>query len=170
MFGNNNYASGRIRTVRRRDAEAGISLLKRRCWYVALTQTAANVIAGDDAIPETIKLGGTVTAGMPVYSDLSDNGDHKAAQSDAAGTDDVVGIMLGGGADGQRAVMQKSGLINLGATLTVGERYYVDKTSAGDIMPSGDLATGDFVTLLGIAVSTSQLMMVLATSSVAVPA
>lgn len=169
MFGNENYASGRIRTVRRKDAEDAVSLLKRRCWYIDLVQTAANVIAGANAIKETVKLGGTGVAGQPVYSDLADNGDHKTGQADAAGTDGIVGILLGGGADGQFAVIQKSGSINLGGTLVVGTVYVLSASAAGGIAPLVDITSNEFVTILGVATTAALLDLDIQVSSTAIP-
>jgi hypothetical protein len=47
-------------------------------------------------------------------------------------------------------IMATSGPIDLGATLTVGETYYVSDT-AGAIMPSADVSSGEYVTALGVA-------------------
>jgi len=48
-----------------------------------------------------------------------------------------------------------SGVINLGATLTVGEQYGVsaNTNTAGHICPMSDLNAGKFISFLGIAQS-----------------
>jgi hypothetical protein len=122
----------------------------------ALTQTAANVVSGSGTVRKTTGVaGGTITAGMPVYKDLTDTSKLKAARANAAVTAVCAGIALTGSASGQPIVYQSTGNINLGATLAVGETYVVSDAVAGQIVPIGDLGSGDFVCILGVATSTS---------------
>ena len=58
------------------------------------------------------------------------------------------------------------GLVNLGATLVVGQVYCVSAT-AGAICPYADLTTGEFVCILGIATSAALLQTSYTYSSVA---
>ena len=53
-------------------------------------------------------------------------------------------------------LMAVDGLINLGATLAVGQVYVVSATK-GAIAPYGDLTTNDYVTILGVATTTALL-------------
>lgn len=123
----------------------------------ALTQTAANVVAGTGARKQSGTYGGTITAGMPLYVDGSDGNKLKAARANASGTATVVGIALNGGANGQPGNYQSSGQVNLGATLAVGETYALSDAVAGQIVPIADIGTADYVAILGVAISTSLL-------------
>lgn len=130
-----------------------------------LVQTAGSVIGTG-----TIKrgtAGATITAGMPVYRDADDGRALKACQGDAAGTANCDGIALNGAADGQPLAYQTTGPINLGATLTVGETYVVSDATAGKIRPIGDLGTGDYVTIVGVATTTSNLALDIENSATA---
>lgn len=122
----------------------------------ALSQTAANVVEGASGVRKhTGVAGGTITAGMPVYKDLTDSNKLKAARANAAVTAVVAGIALTGSANGQPIVYQSAGKINLGATLVVGERYMLSDAVAGQIVPIGDLGVADFSTEIGSADSAS---------------
>jgi len=117
-----------------------------------LTQTAANVAAGANAVIEKrFKFGATVAQGKPVYLSaankwlLADN-NVSAVEAGQYG----VGIALNAGSDGQEAAVQTEGEINLGATLAVGTTYGVSAT-AGMICPDADIASTNFVTILGVA-------------------
>lgn len=137
-----------------------------------LTITAANVIAASGATIQHVTAGATITAGMSVYKDTSDSNQYKGCDADAAATADCDGIALNGASDGQPlAVCTGKGTgagINLGATLTVGETYVVS-TTVGGIAPIGDLASGDYVTVLGVATTASNLALDIQNSSTAKP-
>ncbi len=133
----------------------------------ALSQTAANVVAGTGSVRQAGTFGGTITAGMPLYRDAGDANKLKAARANAAATAVCVGIALNGGANGQPGDYQSSGQVNLGATLAVGETYCVSDAVAGQIVPIGDLGSGDYVTILGVAISTSLLQLDIHVSGVA---
>lgn len=128
-----------------------------------LTQTAANVAPRAGCAILLVTAGEAITQGMPVYRSQSDSKYYKA-DSDASATADVAGIAATpSSADGDRFVIakNKSGStadINLGATLTQGETYVVS-TNAGAVAPIGDLTTGDYISYLGVASSTSILQM-----------
>lgn len=122
----------------------------------ALSQTAASVVEGATGVRKsTGTAGGTITAGMPVYKDLTDSNKLKAARANAAATAVVAGIALNSASAGQPLVYQYEGKINLGATLVVGERYMLSDAVAGQIVPVGDLGTGDYTTEIGVADSAS---------------
>jgi hypothetical protein len=122
----------------------------------ALSQTAASVVTGTGTTHKTsVTAGGTLTAGMPVYKDLTDSNKHKAARANAAATAVVAGIALHGASSGQPLLIQNDGNINLGATLVLGETYCLSDAVAGQIVPIGDLGSSDYPTILGIAISTS---------------
>jgi hypothetical protein len=131
-----------------------------------LTITAANVDKGASATVLDVTWGATVTAGDAVYKDTADSDEWKPAVNSAAassggstGAVNSVGIALNGGADGQPGqVMLRGANLDLGATLTVGESYFVSST-AGAIHPDADLVSNDFVTYLGTAATASQLVL-----------
>lgn len=122
-----------------------------------LTITAANVIKGSNSRNEHGIAGETLTAGKAVYKDattqkwmLADNDSATAAAKTAGG------ITLNGASLNQPVTVHTSGDITIGATLVAGGSYYLSST-AGGIMPAADLATGDYVCLLGFAKSTTVL-------------
>lgn len=125
----------------------------------AISQTAASVIPGSDAVRLTVTSGGTITAGMPVYKDASDSNKYKAARANALGTSVVAGIALNGASNGQPMTIQNSGDINLGATLIVGETYCLSDAVAGQIVPIGDLGSADYPVILGQAETASNLIL-----------
>ena len=125
----------------------------------ALVITAANVIPGADAAMTSVTWGGTITQGMAVYKDVADAGKYKAARGNAAGTSHATGIALSAGANGQPGMIATSGDINLGATLAVGQVYCVSDAVAGEIVPYADLGTADYVVVLGIAETASNLIL-----------
>jgi hypothetical protein len=132
-----------------------------------LTVTAANVAASTDAIKNSsYNYGETVTAGQLVYLDSSDN-ELKLVDVNASTTDAIFGVALNGGGDGQPATVQTGGVINLGATLSIG-KVYMGSTTAGGIMPIDDaVAAGTvYASLLGIATSASLLQMGIINSGV----
>jgi hypothetical protein len=119
-----------------------------------LTITAANVATAGRQ--ETGTFGATITAGQVVFKDSSTK-KFELADADDTSLDEVYGIALNGGADGQPGVVALPGSdITIGATLTAGTAYYLSAT-AGGICPFADLVTGDRVIFLGIAKSTSVL-------------
>lgn len=139
-----------------------------------LSITAASVIKDATAIVDTGKLsGGVLTAGMPVYLNTSNAA--IAARADSASTDAVYGISLNSTpAAGQPVAILTSGLYTVGATVAVGTVYCLAyATGAGLICPNADIQaqTGGvaYVTVLGVAVSATQILVNIQVSSVAIP-
>jgi len=122
----------------------------------ALSQTPANVGIGSSGTrTRTVQAGEAVTQGMPVY--LNTDSKHYRADSNlSAVAAKAIGIAITPASTDGWFVMQEgpNGLVNLGATLTVGETYCVGAT-AGQIVPIGDLTTGDYPCILGIATTTA---------------
>lgn len=125
-----------------------------------LSITAANVIAGSGADITRGIAGATITAGQAVYLDEATTGEWQLADSDAASAaargSARFGIALNGAADGQPLAIQTGGDINIGGTMTAGVAYYLSDAPGG-VCPFADLATGDYVTLVGVAKSTTVL-------------
>ena len=128
-----------------------------------LTQTAASVVTVSGGISKGDFNGGaTMTAGMSVYLDASNL--WQKAQADTAGHLGVVngagartGILLSDTVNGRPALVQETGVINVGATLTVGTLYVISAANAGKIAPFADLTSGQQIFILGLAKSSSQL-------------
>jgi hypothetical protein len=121
-----------------------------------LSITAANVVAGSDAVRESGTAGATITAGQAVYLDTTDM-KYKLADSNGAAALRVPnGIALHGAANNQPIVLQKDGDLTIGATMVAGVAYYLSDTPGG-ICPVADLASGEYPCIVGIAKSTSVL-------------
>ena len=132
-----------------------------------LTITAGNVIAGSDARIAQGVAGATVTAGQVVYLDSAD-GRFKLADSDAA-TAPVrlpAGIALNGASNGQPLSVAQAGSVTMGATLVAGTTYYLSDEPGG-ICPLGDLTTGDFTVVVGMATTAAVLVVHIQSSGVA---
>lgn len=122
-----------------------------------LSITAASVVAGSNAVKETGTAGETITAGMPVYKDVSSKRFMKADSNSAVpGATVAYGIALHASLLYQPLTVQKSGDITIGATLTAGSAYYLSET-AGGIQPVADVGAGENVCVLGFAKSTTVL-------------
>lgn len=122
-----------------------------------LSITAANVRAASDASTRRGLAGATITAGQAVILNSTTN-KYLLADADGAGLKGCDGIALHGAADGQPLEIQAAGDITIGATLTAGTTYYLSPTPGG-ICPLADVASGDDPVILGIARSTSVLML-----------
>ena len=133
----------------------------------ALSITAANVQPASNAVILSGTFGATITAGQVVYELSSDN-EWYLADADVLATSVVAGIAINGGSDGQAGDIQIVGDIDLGATLTVGQ-IYVLSTTAGGIAPTVDTASGDYVTVLGVATAADSMMMEILISNTAEP-
>lgn len=127
-----------------------------------LSITAGNVVPASNAVVERATAGAAITAGQVVYLDTSDN-KMKLADADAAtaAARTPRGIALCGASDGQPIVIQRSGDITIGATVTAGTAYYLSAANAGGIAPVGDLTSGDYYSLIGVAKSASALTLAL---------
>lgn len=119
--------------------------------------TAANVVKGSDASIEHGIAGATVTAGQTVYLDDT-TGKYLLSDNNASGKKTVRGIALHGASLNQPLAIQTRGEITIGGTLTAGSPYYLSAT-AGGIAPEADLSSGMDVVFLGLAKSTSVLIL-----------
>lgn len=133
----------------------------------AITVTAGNVVAGSNSVTKNVTAGETITAGMSVYKDAA-TGYYKKASTASAAAAAIEGISLNGASLGQPLQIQTSGNINPGGTVTVGEIYCASDT-AGGIGPEGDNTTGDYVTVIGIGTTTSNISMNIHQGGVAIP-
>lgn len=122
-----------------------------------LSITAANVLAGAGAKTELGTAGEAITQGQQVYQ-ASDTGKWMKADADSATAEarTARGTALCAASASQPIVVQKSGDITIGATLTANTAYYLSST-AGGICPLADVGTGEYMQLIGLAISTSVL-------------
>jgi len=132
-----------------------------------ITVTASSV-ALVDGQTSNYTAGATITQGQAVYLDATDGDKAKPADADAVASAAAVGIALTAASTGQPVVVQKSGNINPGGTVTVGQVYVVS-TTAGGIAPTADTLSGDFVTFLGIGTTASNIKLGILVSGVAEP-
>lgn len=132
-----------------------------------LVVTAASVISSPGSKVSHNTAGATITAGQIVFRDPTDT-KQKLADNNAAGapTRAPKGIALNGAADGQPLAVHEEGDITIGAVLTPGVAYYLSDTPGG-ICPVGDLATGEYPVILGIAKSASVLSVQIQAAGVA---
>lgn len=121
-----------------------------------ISVTAGNVAVGGSNVPtRLVQFGEAVTQGQPVYRSDSDS---KYYQGDASaeGTAKCDGIVLtAASTDGYGVIVTPSteldrSLVNLGATLVVGETYVVSATKGG-IAPIGDLLSTEWACVIGTA-------------------
>lgn len=122
-----------------------------------LTITPANVVAGSNAALAAGSAGETIAAGDVVYlASATKKWMLADADSVTAEARKAIGIALNGASLNQPVDVLTGGDITLGSVLTAATAYYLSD-EPGKICPVGDLATGDYVCLLGLAKSTSVL-------------
>lgn len=121
-----------------------------------ISQTAANVAAGSSTTRvQLVQAGEAITQGQPVYL-ASDGKYYQTDANDTAVKAQAKGVAVSPASTDGYFLMAVDGLINLGATLAVGQVYVVSATK-GAIAPYGDLTTNDYVTILGVATTTALL-------------
>lgn len=122
-----------------------------------LTITAANVAAGAGATVKHGTAGATITAGKSLAQDPATS---KYVLSDSnhatAWMRKVRAISLNGASDGQPLAVVTKGPVTIGATLTAGATYFASDTPGG-ICPDADVGSGEEVSMVGIAISTTVL-------------
>lgn len=120
--------------------------------------TAASVRAGTAATVRAGTAGATITAGQPVYIDSAASNQIKPARANADTTSRAVGIALNGAASGQPVdYISKDDDFTVGAaSMAIGDILIVSAGAAGGIAPASDATTGTYVTILGVAKSTTK--------------
>lgn len=122
----------------------------------ALTITATSVLPVN-ATGTRYTAGETITAGQVCYLH-TDNKLYKADNATSAAKTTFKCIALNGGAVGQpiQGLDAPGNIIDIGATLAIGEVYCIG-TTAGSIEPVGDLASTEYVTIIGVATAADRL-------------
>lgn len=122
-----------------------------------LSITAANVkrVAGSTVTDEGIA-GTTITAGQSLYKNLDNAGKLHLGDADDLATSIFEGVALHAALADQPIEYATAGLIDIGATVTVGEFYTVG-TTAGSIGAYSELAAGDYPSAVGFGVTTGRI-------------
>jgi len=127
------------------------------------------IVGGGNAVSQTNGEASPIVIGTPVYNDGNDS--VKKAKADAAGTKDVIGIILDASiASGIAGYVQLDGILSAttgqwdavaGTTggLTKGTRYYLSAATAGLLTATAPSAVGQYVVEVGIAISTTELVL-----------
>jgi len=132
-----------------------------------LTITAASVVKGAGArIDRNGYAGETITAGMPVYKASTGFWMKADSNSATALARTAIGIALNGASQYQPIDVQTEGEITIGATLTANTTYYLSDT-AGGICPLADVGSGEYTEIIGVAKSTTVMLLVLKATGVA---
>ena len=130
-----------------------------------LVVTATSVVKYTGAKTGQGIAGETITAGQALY--LSTTNLLMKADDTTALKAACVGIALNGGAINQPIQYVTSGGINPGAAVAVGLTYGLTDT-AGGIALISERASADFMTILGIATTTSRIQVNINASGVAI--
>ena len=124
---------------------------------------AAIVISSDSVQPtdstefEVVTAGESIIAGKAVYLDSSDAGTAKRAGADVTQNANVVGISMCVSADGQPLVIATGGEVNIGGTVVPGVPYFLGG-SLGTLVPEGDVLQDWKMTRIGIATTTTNIL------------
>jgi hypothetical protein len=122
-----------------------------------LTITAANVVADAGAKIEMKYALEAVTAGESLYQSLTDAKKVGLYDADAAAPANALcGVALNSAGEGQPVAVMSDGVLTIGGTVVQGT-IYLGSDTAGGIRPAADLNSGDAVSVLGVAVSTTKL-------------
>lgn len=125
--------------------------------------------SGGDIVSQTNDEAGAIVIGTPVYNDVNDG--VKKAKADASGTKDVIGLVYDASiTNGVAGNIQVSGVMTattgqwdavFGTTggLTKGTRYFLSAATAGIGTSTATSTTGQYVVQLGIAMSTTELLL-----------
>ena len=122
---------------------------------VDLTITPANVVAGTNASKTSGTAGENIAAGQLVYKNSTTQRFMLCdTNSVTAEAQRPTGIALHAAANNQPIAVLTAGEITIGATVVAGTDYFASDTPGG-ICPKADVGTGEQVTLVGLAKSTS---------------
>jgi hypothetical protein len=133
-----------------------------------LTVTAASVVPDSGYQYVDVTAGVTITAGQAVFLDSTNSSKAALAKSDTAAHATISGIALQNASAGQPIRIMTGGTLNPGATVTVG-KVYVVSANGGGIAPVSDLASGNYVTIIGIGTTSSKIVLSFKVSGVTVP-
>jgi hypothetical protein len=122
-----------------------------------LAVTAANVKAGLGARTASGIAGEAVTAGQLCYKAAVSHKYMKADSNSAtAEARNPTCIFLNNAGADQPITVLTGGLITIGGAVTANTAYYASDTPGG-LCPLADVGTGEYLTLVGLAVSATQI-------------
>jgi|688.fasta_scaffold05336_14 hypothetical protein len=103
-----------------------------------------------------VQVGEAVSHGQVGYQDGTNKKYYKADSNGAAATNAAASVFFlsAASADGYALVAKTGAKVKAGVVFTKGQLYCVGST-AGAVVPFSDLTTGDYVTIVGVADSTS---------------
>lgn len=131
--------------------------------------TATGVLKSSTGQTKHGTAGATITAGMALYQDANDSKKLKPADAGSIAEAAVVGFALNGASSGQPVeYVSADDNLDIGATLVVGTVYVL--SDAGAIAPAADLANPDYVTVVGVGNSDTNLHIGIIPSAAQVPA
>ena len=130
-----------------------------------LVVTATNVVKYTGARTANGIAGETIAAGQALY--LASTGLLMKADDTTATKAACVGVALNGGAINQPIQYLTGGGLNPGAAVTVGATYGVTDT-AGGVGLISERASADFITILGVATTTSRIEVAINRAGVAI--
>jgi hypothetical protein len=111
--------------------------------------------------------GATISAGQPVYLDSSDSKYKLCDNNASSATATIRGIAMTPGVDtGYGYVATGGSVILVGTTMAVGESYYAGAT-AGEIIPDADVASGNYISRVGTAATTTQMDLAILATGIA---
>lgn len=135
-----------------------------------LSFTAANLIpASGYGFVDGIA-GATFAAGDVGYTSAVNGQFLLADNNDTAVKAAATGIALTAAVSGQPLRLMTSGTLACGAVLTINDAAYCVSSNAGKVCPYSDLDTGDYVTIVGVPLSTSSLRVAIRASGIQKPA
>lgn len=124
-----------------------------------ISVTAASVAAGSNCITQSGTAGASITAGQTLYIDTANSNVLKLADADLSSLGaTVAGISLHAAASGQPITYAVAGNMTFNAVLTAG-KVYVNSATAGGIAPVADLTTNWRTSVLGVATTTTNLVL-----------
>jgi len=130
-----------------------------------LSVVAANVKPGSDVVTRRGVAGEAITAGDSLFT--ATDGELELCEKDQAAVDAAcVGVALNDAAALQPVEYGVTGTIDMGAILAIGQTYIVG-AGPGGLAPEADAASGDFTTVVGIAISANILKLGILQSGVA---
>jgi hypothetical protein len=115
--------------------------------------TAANVELDKTSTRDFVQFGEAVSPSMSVYLNSTDNKWYKAKNNGTVDQSKAQGLSVNKVSANGWGYIVKKGPYKPGATVVLGETYYVSSTFGG-ICPSADITSGKYVTPLGVAIAT----------------
>lgn len=129
---------------------------------IVVTATDVDKISGSQ---RTADAGIAITAGEAIYIDS--NGLAQLCEKDQTSVIAAFeGIALNDAGVSQPVTYQVAGVVDLGAIIAAGVIYVVG-AGPGGIAPSADISTGNFVTIIGVGLNTTNIQIGINRSGVA---